>query len=94
VIDALQKAERALRNSNRANLVSGALRANLDENHQAQGIVGHHPDVTRANWFRVGTMLATKLEEAGQVAQADTVREHARQPRARSPAPPALVQTP
>src|SRR6185436_6607356 len=73
VIDALQKAERALRNSNRANLVPVLYEqtwAKITKPKEANS-----PFVTQSNWFRVGMMLATKLEEAGEVAKADSVRD-------------------
>lgn len=73
VIDALQKAERALRSSNRANLVPVLYEqtwAKITKPKEANS-----PFVTQSNWFRVGMMLASKFDEAGEVAKADSVRD-------------------
>ncbi|HEV8290904.1 MAG TPA: hypothetical protein VGP94_03240, partial [Tepidisphaeraceae bacterium] len=73
VIDALQKAERALRNSNRANLVPVLYEQTWTKITKPKEVTS--PYVTQSNWFRVGVLLATKLEEAGQLAKADAVRD-------------------
>jgi len=72
ILDALAKAERALRNSNRGNLVPVLYEqawAKINKPKTADS-----PFVTQSNWFRVGMLLAGKLDEAGDLRKADAVR--------------------
>src|SRR5204863_7481446 len=72
VLAALQKAERALRNSNRANLVPVLYEQTWAK--IAKPKDSGSPFVTQSNWFRVGVMLAMKMEEAGDGRRAEVVR--------------------
>ena len=73
VIDALQKAERALRNSNRANLVPVLYEQTWTKITKPKEVTS--PYVTQSNWYRVGELFASKLEEAGESGKADNVRD-------------------
>jgi len=73
VIDALQKAERALRQSNRANLVPVLYEQTWTKITRPKEVTS--PYVTQSNWFRVGELFASKLEEAGETGKADSVRD-------------------
>lgn len=72
VIDALQKAERALRNSNRANLVPVLYEQTWAR--IARPKESDSPFMTQSNWFRVGVMLVLRLGEAGDARRAEVVR--------------------
>jgi hypothetical protein len=72
VLDALQKAERALRNSNRSNLVPVLYEQTWAKITRPKEF--DSPFATQSNWFKVGAMLASKLEEAGDTRRADAVR--------------------
>ena len=72
MIDALQKAERALRNSNRANLVPVLYEQTWTKITKPKEVTS--PYVTQSNWFRVGMLLAGKLDEAGDLRKAEAVR--------------------
>jgi hypothetical protein len=73
VLDALQKAEKALRNSNRANLVPVLYEQTFTKITKPKEVTS--PYVTQSNWFRVGMLLASKFEEAGDLQKADAVRD-------------------
>lgn len=72
VVDALQKAEKALRDSGRAEKVVGLYESTWQRIRRPREMAG--PFVAQSIWYRVGRLLAEKLDEAGQAQRAQTVR--------------------
>lgn len=72
VIDALQKAEKALVDSNRAEKVIPLYETTWQRIRPPREMAG--PFVAQSVWYRVGKMLAERLEAAGRTQLAQSVR--------------------
>ena len=72
VLDALRKAEGALRATDRADRVPMLYEGAWQRLNRPREMAG--PFMTQSNWHRVGTLLAAKLDEAGQRDRAALVR--------------------
>lgn len=73
VISALEKAEKALRDSNRANMIPLLYEQTWMKINRPKEMAA--PFMTQSNWFRVGDLFASKLDEIGETRKADAVRD-------------------
>jgi hypothetical protein len=73
VIEALKKAEKALRDSKRSREIPVLYEQTWLKTERPKERAA--PYASQSNWFRIGEMFATKLEEAGEAQKADAVRE-------------------
>ncbi len=72
VIDALAHAEKALRNLQHGDRVVMLYEQTWQRIHKPREMAG--PFTMQSNWYRVGQLLAQKLDEAGEGRKAETVR--------------------
>jgi hypothetical protein len=73
VLEALQRAEKALRDSKRAERVPMLYEQAWERIHRPKEMAS--PYMRQSNWYRVGQLYAAKLSEAGKVREANAVRQ-------------------